>query len=175
MFPKFWTKDFAKKRGFERRRLFEIRRIVVPRFNLCGLCQDFHILGCADAACGNMGIIWWCKPQRREGKVGILKFDQNNGNFVCTPVLSSYLRNLELVRFSPSGRATCPPTLPKKTVNRSRRFAKLPIWLFLPTGIGALVAPLVNSKALKVPWRVLVPMVALLGPIEAPGDLSSSL
>ena len=43
-----------------------VSRIVVGGFNLLGLCEDFHIPGCCSVrGRGNMGIIWWCKPQSR--------------------------------------------------------------------------------------------------------------
>ena len=113
-------KIVPRKKNFRWRRLFEISRIVVPSFNLLGLCQDFHILGCAiqgrvrqygdnmvmqtteevkifrfdqyiEYIWGfywenilNTGIIWSCKIQKKDEKVGILIFDWNSGNFVRT-------------------------------------------------------------------------------------------
>ena len=75
--------DYQKilpKNGFHRRRLFEISRIVVPRFNLVGLCQDFHILYRGAGAVRQYGDNM--VMQTTEEKVRRLKFDQNYGHFV---------------------------------------------------------------------------------------------
>ena len=60
-------KIMPRQLNFRWRRLFEISRIVVPGFNLLGLCRiSIFWAAASTAACGNMGIIWWCKPQRWE-------------------------------------------------------------------------------------------------------------
>ena len=79
------------------------------------------------------------------------------------------------MRALPSGRATCPPTLPNM-VNTSRSiskgFDKLTISPFLLTMFAPLLSRSLRCKALnpKVFWGVSGPIKALVGPCRGPRE-----
>ena len=147
-------------------------RIVVGGLNLLGLCEDFHIPGCCSVrGRGNMGIIWWCKPQRRrEGEnieiwSKVWKFCTLHPHIISSMELFSEIF-AKMVQILPSGRATW-ATAPPRMLNTRKILVSILILMIL-----VLVSFLIEPSDMVTN---LGSMETLEGQMDLNSNLTSSL
>ena len=180
------SKDFAQKWISSEKIIWNQQNRGSP-FQSVGIMPGFPYSGlCRAGAVRQYGDNMVMQTTEEGGEGEKIEFWSKLWKFCVTRSFVTFYHRKEgkLGRVLPSGRATCPPTLPK-TTRKSRSFGKAAISiLLLLTGRKPIFVPLVccSIACPKVlcwvlgPMEPLVgPMEALLGPMEAPGSLSSSL